>query len=82
MRRRPASLDPAIEGRAAIAQALSGIMGVPVSLKALDCLIDRRRHPLPVHGYPGRKWAFLVELQEWWADVDECGRRERDEVTE
>lgn len=66
---KPASMEPAIEGRVKIAQALSGIMGVPVSVHQLDRLEARKYHPLPIHG-KGRKWAFRAELQEWWAEED------------
>jgi hypothetical protein len=58
----------AIDGRTAIAQALSGICGAPVSVHQLDRLETRAVHPLPLHGYQGRKWAFLDELQTWWSE--------------
>ena len=81
MMRRAAAFpgEPAIEGRTKIAQALSGIMGVPVSPWAVDRLSERRRSPLPLHGYLGRRWVFLSEVQTWWEETDEyrkhVGRR-------
>ena len=60
--------EQAIEGRPTIAQALSGIMGVPVSVYQLDRLECRAVHPLPLHGYSRRKWAFVSELQIWWEE--------------
>lgn len=76
--------EQAIEGYVAIAQTLSGIMGAPVTRWQVSRLMDRRRHPLPVRGYIGRRWAFLTELQEWWAEMDEYGKRvgrKREEMT-
>ncbi len=75
MKQRPAG-EQAIEGRVAIAQALGGIMGVPVSTQQVDRLRDARKNPLPVHGRARWRWAFLSELQEWWAEADECGKSE------
>ena len=60
-----------VEGRVAIAQALSGMLGVPVSVHQVDRLEARTEHPLPVTGYQGRKWARLDELQTWWEEERE-----------
>ena len=57
-----------LNGRIAIAQALSGITGVPVSVHQVDRLEARGHDPLPVKGYMGRKWAALDELQAWWEE--------------
>lgn len=57
-------------GRVAMAQAVSGVLGVPVSVHQLDRLMTRTDNPLPVHGYPGRWWLFVSEVQTWWEEAD------------
>lgn len=71
--------ETAIEGRKAIAVALTAICGVAVSVYAVDRLSERRRHPLPLHGYMGRRWAFESELRAWWEAVDAKARQIRAE---
>lgn len=73
---------PAIEGRKAIAEMLSLICGIIVSPKAVDRLADRRRHPLPLHGYMGRRWAFEEELRAWWIQVNFRARQLRECATQ
>lgn len=84
MRTKPKPTEAAIEGRKGIAVVLSQIMGIETSEKAVDRLMERRRHPLPVRGYIGRRWAYRSELEAWWSEMDEYGRRigrKREEIT-
>lgn len=55
-----------LEGRHAIAVALSGIVGRQLSAWTVDRLSSRTRDPLPVKGWPGRRWAYVGELRAWW----------------
>lgn len=56
----------AVQGRAAIAEALSALIGAPRSPYQVDRLAVRPVNPLPVHGSGKQQFSTVDELSEWW----------------